>query len=87
MFFQLMFEYQLLTQKEYQEIMYGTTDEKKIELSKMGLSINLVNRLDEDGQLKNIEFDDNGNLFTLSDFEDYRRKADDYYRFELNRFL
>lgn len=87
MIFQLMYEYQLLTETEFHEIIYGTIDKKKIELSKMGLPINLINRLDEDKQLDYISFDSNGNLYTLVEFEKYRSEADDYFKFQLNRVL
>lgn len=87
MIFQLMYEYQLLTETEFHEIIYGTVDKKKIELSKMGLPINLINRLDEDKQLDYISFDSNGNLYTLVEFEKYRSEADDYFKFQLNRVL
>ena len=87
MFFQLMVEYDLLTQEEYQEIVFGTTDPKKIELSKLGLSLRLVSRLDEDSQLSNIGFDENGNIYTNEVFEEYRSSADDFYRFELDRYI
>lgn len=87
MFFQLMYDYELLTKDEYNAIIYGTTDNKKLHLVKMGLTINIINRLDEDRQLANIAVDDNGNLAVNDAFESYKEKADDFYRFELNRFL
>ncbi len=87
MFFQLMLDYSILSEDEYYEILYGTTDRKKIYLVKTGLTINLINRLEKDDQLKNITFDDNGNLVTNDSFEDYLKGADDFYRFELSRFL
>ena len=87
MFFQLMLDYSILSEDEYYEILYGTTDRKKIYLVKTGLTINLINRLEKDNQLKNITFDRNGNLVTNDLFDDYLEEADDFYRFELSRFL
>ena len=87
MFFQLMLDYSILSEEEYFEILYGTTDRKKIYLVKTGLTINLINRLENDNQLKNITFDRNGNLITNDLFSAYLKKADDFYRFELSRFL
>lgn len=87
MFFQLMFDYELLTKEEYNMIIYGTADDKKLYLVKMGLTINIINRLVEDDQLSNITIDDNGNLIVNEEFESYKQNADDFYRFELNRFL
>lgn len=87
MFFQLMFDYSILDEKEYHQILYGTTDKKKIFLVKTGLTINLINRLENDGQLKNISFNKYGNLITNKLFTKYLCHADDFYRFELSRFL
>ena len=87
MFFQLMLDYSILSEEEYFEILYGTTDRKKIYLVKTGLTINLINRLENDNQLKNITLDRNGNLITNDLFSAYLKKADDFYRFELSRFL
>ena len=87
MFFQLMFDYSILDENEYHQILYGTTNRKKIFLVKSGLTINLINRLEKDDQLKNITFDQNGNLTTNKQFEKYLNHADDFYRFELSRFL
>lgn len=43
--------------------------------------------LDSDGQLKNISIDDNNNLIPNDAFKAYKDKVDDFYRFELNKFL
>lgn len=87
MFFQLMLDYSILSDDEYYEILYGTTDRKKIYLVKTGLTINLINRLEKDDQLKNITFDSNGNLVSNELFNNYLDSADDFYKFELSRFL
>lgn len=86
-FFQLMFDYELLTIDEYHNIIYGTTNPKKLGLVKMGLTMNVINRLEEDGQLENISIDNNNNLFANSKFDVYKQSVDDFYRFELNKFL
>ena len=86
-FFQLLFDYDLLTQDEYNEAVYGTNDTKKIELIKMGLTINIINRLEEDKQLNNVNLDCNNNLKVNKNFEEYRESVDDFYRFELDKYL
>lgn len=87
MFFQLMYDYDLLTEDEYNEIIYGTKDCQKLSLVKLGLTINIINRLEEDGQLANLKIDKNGNVITNKLFESYKQRADDFYQYELNRFL
>ncbi len=47
----------------------------------------MINRLEKDDQLKNIAFDKYGNLSINEQFEAYLNNADDFYRFELSRFL
>lgn len=86
-FFQLMLDYELLTIDEYNIIIYGTTDYKKLSLVKMGLTINIINRLEDDGQLENISVDVNNNLYSNDKFKEYKERVDDFYRFELNKFL
>lgn len=87
MFFQLMYDTNILTKEEYQMIVYGTTDKKKMDLVKMGLTINVINRLEEDKQIDNIEIDINNNLRTNERFQVYKKEVDDFYRFELDKFL
>jgi hypothetical protein len=87
MFFQLMYDYAVLSQDEYNLILYGTMDKKKLYLVKFGLTINIINRLDEDGQLKNIFVDSNKNLCSNAAFDKYKKTVDDFYAFELSRFL
>ena len=87
MFFQLMRDYTILTLNEYNQIIYGSCDSKKISLVKMGLPMNLVNRLDNDDQLKNITINKHGNLETNFNFIAYKDSIDDFLRFELDKFI
>ena len=87
MFVQLMYEYEIISNEEYNDIIYGTNNKKKIEMMKLGLTISMINRLDQDGQLKNISFDSNHNLCTNKQFDIYKQNTDDYFRFLLNRTL
>ena len=87
MFFQLMHDYNLLSTQEYNCIIYGTDDPKKLRLVKMGLTINVINRLEEDGQLDNLVIDPNNNVCANLDFVAYKESVDDFFRFELEKFL
>ena len=53
----------------------------------MGLTINIINRLEEDKQLNNVNLDCNNNLKVNKNFEEYRESVDDFYRFELDKYL
>lgn len=87
MFFQLMYDYNLLSTQEYHNIIYGTDDPKKLRLVKMGLTINVINRLEDDGQLKNLFVDHHNNICANPDFAAYKEGIDDFFRFELEKFL
>ena len=80
-------EYDILSATEYNEIVYGTNDSKKIDLLKMGLTISMISRLEEEKQLQNISLDANGNMHTTAAFEAYKREVDDFFRFSLDRVI
>lgn len=86
-FIVFLYDYNIISKDEYHEYVYGTTDETKIELTKFGLSIGLIDRLQKDDQLKNLSFDENNNLVSNEDFKNYLLDQNDFQRFEIERFL
>lgn len=87
MFLQCMVDYGVLSLKEYQEIVYGTNDSFKLQLTMFGIPIHLINHLELDGQLDNIYFDNEQNLKINTDLERYITNQDDFYRFELRKYF
>ena len=83
----MLYDYDLISEDEFNTYIYGTIDKKKIELYKIGLSGNLINKLETDNQLKNISFDKYGNIITNEEFEEFKKSADDFYKFEIDRLL
>jgi hypothetical protein len=83
----MMFDYNLISQDDYNLYIYGTTDQTKIDLTKIGLSVSLITRLEADDQLKYIYFDGFNNLKSRPEFDAYKAAANDLYRFEIERFL
>jgi len=83
----MMHDYQLISNDEYNLYIYGTIDQRKIDLTKFGLNINLISRLEKDGQLHNIYFDEYNNLSSRPEFDNYKNSINDFYRFEIERFL
>ena len=57
---------------------YGTTNPQRLHLAKMGLTINVVNKLEKYGQLKNIRIDANNNLRYNEEFISYKITVDDF---------
>jgi len=86
-FITMMYDYDLINEDEYNLYIYGTTDVSKSKLRKIGLSGSLISRLEEDGQLDNISIDEFKNVNVSFEFEEYKDSVDDFYKFELNRFL
>lgn len=86
-FIVLMHDYDLISIDEYNEFVYGTTDQNKIALTKYGLNINLVSRLEMDNQLDNITLDSNNNLIFNAKFETYINTLTDFQQFEIKRFI
>lgn len=83
----VLYELGLITEEEYNEVIYGTNDKKKIDLIKTGLSFSLISRLQNDDQLKNISLDENNNLIVNVDFLDYKNGLNGFYRFEMEKYL
>lgn len=87
MFFQLMLDYSVISQEDYNVITYGTNQQNKIQLVKLGLPIHVIDRLDKDDQLRNLNINDVGNLVPNESFKDYLRGLDDFYRFSLEKVI
>ena len=83
----MMYDYDLITKDDYNLYVYGTIDQNKIDLTKIGLSVSLISRLEADGQLQYLYFDQYNNLKSNPQFEAYKTSANDFYRFEIERFL
>ncbi|WP_294962308.1 DEAD/DEAH box helicase family protein [uncultured Flavobacterium sp.] len=83
----MLYDYKLISLDDYNKYIYGTTNQYKIDLSKIGLSVSLISRLEADNQLQYLYFDDYNNLRSRPEFENYKNSVDDFYRFEIERFL
>lgn len=77
----------LINEDEYNEFIYGTKDDNKLNLIKKGLSISLVNKLNEDNQLDNLKMDEYNNLLINDSLIEYISKLDDYEKFEIEKYI
>lgn len=84
---ELMYEYTLISEQEYNLYMYGTEVRKNIELINFGLSPSLISKLDNDGQLEYISIDTNGKINLKDEFIEFKHSIDDFYKFEIERYL
>jgi hypothetical protein len=86
-FIVFLYDFNLITTQQYHLYVYGTTNVEKIKLTKFGLSISLISRLEENNQLTNLYFDKNKNLKPKRAFNKYLNKLNDFERFEIERFI
>lgn len=86
-FFQIMMDYNIISKKCYNEIVYGTNEERKLNLLKIGLTINVINKLEVDKQLDNIFIDENNLVYGNEKYLEYKNSIDDFFNFELDKFI
>lgn len=86
-FIQALFDFSLINEDDYNLYIYGTKDKDKIELTKLGLNLSLISKLERDGQLQNLSLDEYNNLTANIEFEEYLNTLDEFQRFEIRRFV
>ncbi|UPZ17806.1 DEAD/DEAH box helicase [Flavobacterium humidisoli] len=82
-----LFDFNLISEKAYFLAVYGTADVNLINLTRIGLGPNIIRLLNENEQIKNIQFDDNGNLISNSDFKQFIRRQPELVQFEINKYV
>lgn len=80
-------DFTIIDKDEYNLHTYGSKDENLIKISKIGLNVNVINKLIEDNQYKNLDFDDYGNLEPNNSFNDYLEKQSELFKFEVKKYL
>lgn len=86
-FVELLHDYELISDEEYNFTTYGTENDFEIRLVKQGLPIHLVSKLTRDQQLKNLTFDENNIVHCNSDFLEYYQSLDDFYRYQIDKYI
>lgn len=86
-YFNLMIDLGLISKEEYEQIVYGTNDDTKIKYINMGLSINMINKLEKDSQIENISLDEYNNLIVNDTFKEYMSGLDEYSQFKLSKVI
>lgn len=86
-FIEMMKDYELISEEEYNNYIYGTNDKQKISLIKLGLSKNLILKLEKDKQLNNIYLDENNNLKAKHEFLIYKETLSNFIKFEIDRLF
>lgn len=82
-----LYDFSLISQREYFNYIYGTENEELIKLARLGLSLSVVNKLMQDNQFINLTLDENGNLLSNSVFNEYIKFQPELFKFEINKYL
>lgn len=82
-----LYDFGLLSEEQYNISIYGSSDMRKSNLRKLGLSGGIISRLENDKQLENINVDKFNNININDDFKKYINSVDEFYQFELNKYL
>lgn len=82
-----LYDYKLITSEEYNLYVYWTNDEKVIWFINRWLTPSLTKRLETDNQLNNINIDNYWNLVWNNDFIIYKTSVNDFYKFELEKYI
>lgn len=80
-------DYQVITDDQYNMEIYGTMDEKQINMLNYGISMGALSLLSKNDQLKNIHVDDYGNLVGNSELYTFRGQQDLFVKFELDKYI
>lgn len=86
-FIEFLYKNNFINNTTYNLFIYGTEDENLIKLTKTGLSMSLVQKLQDANQIQNLSFDNNGNLIWNELFYNYLNGLDDFEQFEINRYI
>jgi hypothetical protein len=82
-----LYDFNLISKSEYYNYIYGTDNNELIKLARLGLSLNIVNKLLEDKQFGNLRLDENGNLIANKIFNEYIKIQPELFKFEISKFL
>ena len=82
-----LFDFNLISEKAYYLAVYGTTDLNLINLTRIGLGPNIIKLLNENDQIKNIQFDNNGNLISNNFFRHFIISQPELVKFEINKYV
>lgn len=84
-FIEMLHELKVVSDEEYNITVYGTNNQNKINLLKLGFNSTVLSKLEEDGQIDNFYLDCYYNLRYNQKFEEYRESLDDYFSYEIDK--
>lgn len=82
-----LFDFGLIDEDEYLTHVYGTTNRALIKLVRLGLLTSVVHKLLDDKQIANLSLNEFGNLSANTEFYQYLQLQNDFFQFEVRKFL
>ena len=86
-FIELAFDNDVITEEEYNLLIFGTTDKQSVRLIKQGFPVNILGKLIKDGQVLNISFNEYNMPIGNDKFKEYFDKQDDFYKFQIDKYI
>ncbi|MDY3195302.1 MAG: hypothetical protein RBQ95_00440, partial [Paracholeplasma sp.] len=85
-FVKALLDLSIISQESYDEFLYNTSDQQKINLIKFGFSTHLINFIEENNLYSEIEKTERGFIVTKN-FIEIVSKEDDFIKFEINKLI
>lgn len=86
-FIDMALEYEIISEIEYNYLTYGLTDPEQLKLIKQGFPLNILNKLCNDNQIKNITFNELNIPIGNFELKEYYNKQDDFYKFQIDKYI
>lgn len=80
-------DYNIISDDQYNLEIYGTTDEKQINMLNFGISMSVLSLLIKSEQLSNITTDEFGNLVGNEKLKAFRDCQDSFTQYELDKYI
>ena len=86
-FIEFAYDNEVISEQEYNLLIFGTNDEQSVRLIKQGFPLNILSKLIKDNQLLNISFNEYNMPLGNEEFKKYFDKQDDFYKFQIDKYI
>lgn len=87
MVLQILLDYKVISIDAYNKVVYGTDNVAKLNLIRLGLSLGIVNKLENDEQLSKLSIDETNKIVAEPEFSKYVDSLDDLTAYEIRKVL
>lgn len=82
-----LYDFEIITRDTYLNAIYGTNNEELINLTRVGLSPNIIKILKNNDQIKNIVQDSFGNYVANTKFRLFLENQSELFKFEVSKYI